>query len=72
MGKLIRLAIGPTCPRCGEKHKRIPVRELKLKTVLRPVNTDILIIYTHWGMCPTTKEPFLFRMPDVAMWALAC
>ena len=53
----------PVCPRCGESHE---VRLAKLTfdafVTVQQAHTEALPVarWTHWGMCPTHREPFFY------------
>jgi hypothetical protein len=50
-----------TCPRCGQSHKGLLVRELTHPTVPR---------VTHWTICPTLHEPCWGGWQDHEEWDL--
>lgn len=41
------------CPRCGEPH------DLLFRAFLRPIETSVTKLFTHWALCPTTNEPIV-------------
>jgi hypothetical protein len=45
------------CARCGKNHRRILYKKFK-----RAVQANVE--YTHWGLCPRTKEPILMRFEE--------
>lgn len=49
---LFRVSIS-RCARCGKNHT-----EIEFKKFNNPVEINDLV-YTHWGICPTTGEPIL-------------
>lgn len=52
------------CPRCGGTHQAIEADRL---------TNPVLGEWTHWGTCPTTGQPVLFRYVyerTGAMWGL--
>ena len=42
------------CARCGGEHL------IRFKELRNPMQAGGAVL-THWGMCPTTKEPILMR-----------
>lgn len=47
------------CARCGGHHDNLP-----FKIFTRPVmeHADIRPAYTHWAMCPESKQPILLKV----------
>ena len=41
------------CPRCGRKHRLTVAKKFK-----KPVKVGN--VYTHWSVCPVTKEPVIY------------
>lgn len=55
MDKFIELKKLRKCARCGKDHNfSILFKKFKI-----PINE-----WTHWGMCPNTKEPILLKLVD--------
>jgi hypothetical protein len=52
------LVIVKSCARCGEDHTYL---EFKLFTEPMVIAE---ITFTHWAVCPVTKEPILMRIID--------
>ena len=46
------------CARCGGEHL------VRFKELQNPMQVGEAVL-THWGMCPTTKEPILMRFVEV-------
>ena len=52
---IIRVPKLTNCARCGGQHKNLEFTQLK-----RPVAV-LVATFTHWALCPKTKEPILLR-----------
>jgi hypothetical protein len=44
------------CARCGKFH-----RGIKFKKFTRPLQEAVLKGFTHFAICPKTKEPILLK-----------
>lgn len=53
-GRVVIPPPGTLCPRCGGEHWTLIVYPLTNPGALR---------YTHWAVCPKTKEPVLILFP---------
>ena len=53
------------CARCGHDHD---LDELRMEKFTKPVKlylpntTTVLYEYTHWAICPVTKEPVILMI----------
>ena len=51
------------CPRCKGAHAKLRIRRFASPVVCRDV------VYTHWALCPKTKEPILHTRQAVSEYA---
>jgi hypothetical protein len=49
------------CARCDTTHE-----SLVFKRFLSPVRRCDTLLYTHWSICPVTREPILLRVTEEA------
>lgn len=45
------------CARCGKTHLNLKFKKLRRKP-------GPFTRYTHWGTCPTNKEPIMMRVTE--------
>lgn len=44
------------CARCGKNHKKVSIKRFRMP----PDDTE----YTHWGVCPVSKDPILISVTE--------